>query len=137
MKNGYNSVKNPATIKAQIDKLRSRGCVIEDEERAEFVLSNINYYRLVHYFSVFLDGNGSYRDGTTFEKVMRVYDFDRFIAEDILNLFSKYQVTTFCAPPTMYRFFIREDLSKYDLSSVRHGSMEDLLRFLQALPSHA
>ena len=51
-----------------------------------------------------------------------VYDFDRFHAEDIMPLFAKYHITTFCAPPTMYRFFIKEDLSKYDLSSIKHAS---------------
>lgn len=48
------------------------------------------------------------------------YDFDRFIASDILPMFAKYNITTFCAPPTMYRMFIKEDLSKYDLSSLRY-----------------
>ena len=52
-----------------------------------------------------------------------VYDFDRFIAHDILQLFAKYQITTFCAPPTMYRFFIKEDLSQYDLSSLKHAAI--------------
>ncbi len=51
-----------------------------------------------------------------------VYDFDRFHADDIMPMFAKYKITTFCAPPTMYRFFIKEDLSKYDLSSIRHAS---------------
>ena len=51
-----------------------------------------------------------------------VYDFDRFDAEKILPLFSKYQITTFCAPPTMYRMLIKQDLSKYDLSSIQHAS---------------
>ena len=51
-----------------------------------------------------------------------VYDFDRFHADDIMPMFAKYGITTFCAPPTMYRFFIKEDLSKYDLSSIRHAS---------------
>ena len=51
-----------------------------------------------------------------------VYDFDRFHADDIMPLFAKYHITTFCAPPTMYRFFIKEDLSKYDLSSIKHAS---------------
>jgi len=51
-----------------------------------------------------------------------VYDFDRFAADDIMPMFAKYNITTFCAPPTMYRFFIKEDLSKYDLSSIRHAS---------------
>ena len=52
------------------------------------------------------------------EAAIFTYDFDRFKSEDILPLFEKYNITTFCAPPTMYRFFIKEDLSKYDLSSI-------------------
>ncbi|MGI6028523.1 MAG: AMP-binding protein [Candidatus Heteroscillospira sp.] len=51
-----------------------------------------------------------------------VYDFDRFDAHDILPMFKKYNITTFCAPPTMYRFMIKEDLSKYDLSSIKHAT---------------
>ena len=50
------------------------------------------------------------------------YDFDRFRSEDILPMFAKYHITTFCAPPTMYRFFIKEDLSKYDLSSIEYAT---------------
>ena len=50
------------------------------------------------------------------------YDFDRFHSEDILPMFKKYNITTFCAPPTMYRFFIKEDLSKYDLSSIKYAT---------------
>ncbi len=49
-----------------------------------------------------------------------VYDFDRFDASDIMPMFAKYNITTFCAPPTMLRMMIKEDLSLYDLSSVRH-----------------
>ncbi|MBE6709406.1 MAG: acyl-CoA synthetase, partial [Ruminococcaceae bacterium] len=48
--------------------------------------------------------------------------FDRFHSEDILPMFAKYHITTFCAPPTMYRFFIKEDLSKYDLSSIEYAT---------------
>ncbi len=51
-----------------------------------------------------------------------VYDFDRFHSEDILPMFAKYHITTFCAPPTMYRFFIKEDLSKYDLTSIEYAT---------------
>lgn len=54
-------------------------------------------------------------EGTVF-----VYDFDRFDASDILPMFAKYKITTFCAPPTMLRMMVREDISKYDLSSVVH-----------------
>ena len=51
-----------------------------------------------------------------------VYDFDRFDAADILPMFAKYHITTFCAPPTMLRMLIKEDISKYDFSSVEHMS---------------
>lgn len=51
-----------------------------------------------------------------------VYDFDRFNASDILPLFKEYNITTFCAPPTMYRMLIKEDISKYDLSSVEQAT---------------
>ena len=49
-----------------------------------------------------------------------VYDFDRFDASDIMPMFAKYQITTFCAPPTMLRMMIKQDLSNYDFSSVKH-----------------
>lgn len=49
-----------------------------------------------------------------------VYDFERFDASDILPMFAKYHITTFCAPPTMLRMMVKEDITKYDLSSVKH-----------------
>ncbi len=54
------------------------------------------------------------------EGAVFVYDFDRFDENDILPMFAKYQITTFCAPPTMLRMLIRGDLSKFDLSSIHH-----------------
>lgn len=55
------------------------------------------------------------------ETAIFVYDFEKFNADDILSMFRKYNITTFCAPPTMFRFFIKEDLSKYDLSSLEYA----------------
>ena len=49
-----------------------------------------------------------------------VYDFDRFDASDILPMFAKYNITSFCAPPTMLRMMIKQDIAQYDFSSVRH-----------------
>ena len=49
-----------------------------------------------------------------------VYDFDRFDAADILPMFARYHITTFCAPPTMLRMMIKQDISQYDFSSVKH-----------------
>ncbi len=57
------------------------------------------------------------------ETCIFVYDFDRFDANKILPMFKKYNITTFCAPPTMYRFFIKEDLSKFDLSSIKYATV--------------
>jgi acetyl-CoA synthetase len=54
------------------------------------------------------------------EAAVFVFDFEKFDANRILPMFAKYNITTFCAPPTMYRFFIKEDLSKFDLSSLKH-----------------
>ncbi len=56
------------------------------------------------------------------EAAVFAYDFDRFDASDILPMFKKYNITTFCAPPTMYRMLIKEDLSKFDLSSIRYAT---------------
>jgi acetyl-CoA synthetase len=57
------------------------------------------------------------------EAAIFVYDFDRFDPADILPMIEKYGITTFCAPPTMYRFLIREDLSKFDLSAIKHATI--------------
>ena len=49
-----------------------------------------------------------------------VFDHEKFNADTLLRQMEKYRVTSFCAPPTIYRFMIREDLSKYDLSSLQY-----------------
>ncbi|MBR3772246.1 MAG: AMP-binding protein, partial [Clostridium sp.] len=54
------------------------------------------------------------------EAAIFVYDYDVFSAKDILHLIEKYKITTFCAPPTVYRVLIRMDLSQFDLSSLEH-----------------
>ena len=49
-----------------------------------------------------------------------VYDHEKFTPADILRKIEQYHVTSLCAPPTIFRFLIREDLSKYDLSSIQY-----------------
>ena len=49
-----------------------------------------------------------------------VFDHEKFNADTLLRQIEKYHVTSFCAPPTIYRFMIREDLSKYDLSALEY-----------------
>ena len=47
-----------------------------------------------------------------------VYDFDKFVPRDLLEMMAKYHITSFCAPPTVFRFLIREDVKSYDLSAL-------------------
>jgi acetyl-CoA synthetase len=68
-----------------------------------------------------------------------VYDFDKFESADLLDKIARYRVTSFCAPPTIYRYFIQEDLGAYDLSALKHASIagealnpEIYNRFLEA-----
>lgn len=53
------------------------------------------------------------------ETCIMVYDFDKFVPCDLLKIMQDYKITTFCAPPTIYRFLVKEDMSKYDLSSLK------------------
>jgi acetyl-CoA synthetase len=56
------------------------------------------------------------------EGAIFTYDFARFDADKVLPMFARYNITTFCAPPTIYRMLIKEDISKYDLSSIHHAT---------------
>jgi acetyl-CoA synthetase len=51
-----------------------------------------------------------------------VYDMEKFVPDRLLRMVEKYKITSFCAPPTIYRFLIKEDLSRYDLTSIRKAS---------------
>ncbi|MGI6152787.1 MAG: AMP-binding protein [Christensenellaceae bacterium] len=57
------------------------------------------------------------------ETCVFVYDMEKFDPKELLNKISKYKVTTFCAPPTMYRYFIKEDLSQFDLSALKYATI--------------
>ncbi|MGN0612190.1 MAG: Abi family protein [Ruminiclostridium sp.] len=84
--------KTPATINQQIDILLQRGCVINDREYAEQCLTRINYYRLAYYFAPFLEHKGKYKDGTTFEQIMRIYDFDRMLRRLIMTYLEEIEI---------------------------------------------
>ncbi|MGN0595454.1 MAG: AMP-binding protein [Hominimerdicola sp.] len=53
--------------------------------------------------------------------VTYIYDFDRFVPHNVLKFIETHKITSFCAPPTMYRFFIKEGLENYDLSSLKYS----------------
>ncbi|MBR6645969.1 MAG: AMP-binding protein [Clostridia bacterium] len=52
--------------------------------------------------------------------VIFAYDMDKFIPLNLLEKITHYKVTTFCAPPTMFRFMLQEDVTKFDLSHIKH-----------------
>ncbi len=52
-----------------------------------------------------------------------VYDFDRFDPDKLLRVLEKYGINSFCAPPTMYRFFIKAGLENYDLSNLKYSTI--------------
>lgn len=54
------------------------------------------------------------------EAAIFTYDFDSFDAGEIMHMISKYKITTFCAPPTIFRVMIKKDFSKYDFSALKH-----------------
>ena len=63
---------------------------------------------------------GKYYGQWFMEACVLTYDFDRFHADEILGLISRYHVTTLCCPPTMYRLMMQADVDAYDLSSLCH-----------------
>jgi abortive infection bacteriophage resistance protein len=86
-------VKAPATITAQLEILKERGLLIGDERQARLDLETINYYRLVHYFAVFLEDSGQYyKSGTRFEDGMKLYNFDRKLRAEILVVLEEIEI---------------------------------------------
>ena len=73
------TIKPPTTYNQQIEKLRSRGCIIADEAQAVEILSKVNYYRLTAYFLPFKQADETYSAGTDFNDVYQIYEFDRKI----------------------------------------------------------
>jgi acetyl-CoA synthetase len=50
-----------------------------------------------------------------------IYDYDRFVPQAMLEIICKNRITSFCAPPTIYRSFVKEDLTKFDFSALKHA----------------
>ncbi|NLN48800.1 MAG: Abi family protein [Clostridiales bacterium] len=72
-----NRIKLPATYQEQIDILKQRGCIIENEKECERILANIGYYRLSAYFLPYKQNNERYITGTKFKSIYQIYEFDR------------------------------------------------------------
>lgn len=85
-------VKKPTTYEEQLNKLKERGCIVEDEKQALEVLKNVNYYRLTAYFLSFQKTDKTYFEGTTFENVYNVYEFDRKLRNLIFSVLEEIEI---------------------------------------------
>lgn len=96
MQEGSN--KPPLTISEQIALLEKRGLIISNKEFAEKVLSNINYYRLSAYFKSFQKEDDKFNEGTNFEYILKLHEFDRklrhllLIAIEIIEILIKTKI---------------------------------------------
>ena len=70
-------MKKPTTYEQQLDNLRSRGLIINDKEFCLKTLRATNYYRLTAYLLPFRKADHTYFDGVTFERIWKIYEFDR------------------------------------------------------------
>lgn len=86
-------VKQFFTYSEQIEKLRSRGCIIKNEEDCASKLRNIGYYRLSAYFLPFRKEDGDYVDGLSFDRVYRIYEFDRKLRTHIFSALEVIEVS--------------------------------------------
>lgn len=78
-------LKPPTTFDEQIEILKSRGLVVEDNAFAHDVLSKVNYYRLSAYLLPFrICGGDNFKEGTSFNQIYRIYEFDQKLRNIIL-----------------------------------------------------
>ena len=81
------------TYDEQLSKLKERGCIIEDEPKCIEMLANVNYYRLSAYFLPFKK-NGIYEQGISFERVCRIYNFDKELRTILFPLIETIEIST-------------------------------------------
>ncbi len=97
------TVKPHLTYDQQLQKLKDRGCIITDDEFCKTVLANVSYYRLSAYFLPYKNPDDTYKPGTTFDKVYRIYEFDRklrsvlFSAIEVIEVYYRARLAYFHA----------------------------------------
>ena len=125
-------IKSPTTYEQQIEKLKLRGCIIDNEKLCRDVLSRINYYRLSAYFLPFKNADReTYRSGTTFTKVYSIYEFDRRLRS--LLLFATEEIEVYIRAQISYYYAHKYDSLAYEDNSkfnTRHDH-EKFLSYIQ------
>ena len=85
-------VKNPITYREQVQMLKQKGLVIPDERRCERFLEHVNYYRFASYLYPFRTGEGRHIPGISFERIYRVYEFDRKLRSLLLTIMEEIEL---------------------------------------------
>ena len=86
-------VKAATTYEQQLDILRRRGVVIENEAECVEILKNLNYYRLVAYFLPYKQSDDTYVPGTSFLHVYRQYEFDRKLRQILFSALEEVEIS--------------------------------------------
>lgn len=86
-------LKKPKSFEEQLQLLKNRGLIINNEEEAKFVLSNINYYRFTAYLLPFKGKDEVYVEGTTFEKIYSIYMFDRELRSLLIDVLGSIEIS--------------------------------------------
>lgn len=84
--------KPPLKYKEQLEKLKKRGCIINDDKKCISILESVNYYRLSAYFLPFKLDNGNYEEGLSFERVFSIYEFDRKLHGILFNALEETEI---------------------------------------------
>ena len=85
-------LKNVTTYQEQLEILKARNVSADDDTRCLRVLETVNYYRFTAYFLPFREADGTYRPGTSFEKVYRIYEFDRKLRGILLSALEEVEI---------------------------------------------
>ena len=88
----FMDIKRPYRYEEQLQKLKDRGCVIDNDKKCISILKSINYYRFSAYFLPFKQTDDSYISGTSFEKVFNIYEFDRKLHAILFNALEEIEI---------------------------------------------
>jgi len=80
------------TYEQQMEILRKRGCIIENEQACCEILADLNYYRLTAYFLPFRQSDDNFKPGTNFETIFSLYEFDRKMRGVIFSAIEEVEV---------------------------------------------
>lgn len=90
------NLKEPKTFEEQLKILKSRNCIIEDDNFALKKISLVNYYRLSAYFLPFKTESEKYKPGTSFNRICRIYDFDKNLRRIIFDAIEEIEIFLRC-----------------------------------------